>query len=174
MTTFYKTILKIFKTIKSKNDANPDLYMYETHTVVDNFNGCSDEIWDDYVCYTDLDKMEDAKSVYENYGADFRDNDADENRHLTATRTELFKITSDMLKEYFDAYSADEFYEQIPFDRIYTNNSDESFFEKDDLYIVYSDGDFFVGFEKKELEELIIMPDENYKIKTKKETKKKR
>ena len=163
MTTFYKTILKIFKTITSKHDTKPDLYMYETHTLEDKFDGCWNEIWDDDVCYTDFDKMEDAKSVYEKYGADFRNNDADENKHFTASRTELFKITSGMIKKYLNFDPDYEVYEQIPFDRIYTNNSDESFFEKDDLFIVYSNGDLFVGFGKKELKELVIMPDDNEK-----------
>ena len=161
MKNLYETIINIFKTITSKDDAKPDLYMYETHTLEDQFNGCWNEVWDDHVCYTDFNKMEDVKSVYENYGADFRNDDADEKRHFTATRTELFKITSDMIKEYFDCDSEDEFYDQIPFERIYKNDAGEEFFKDGGLYLVFSDDDFFVGLGKEELEEFVIMPEED-------------
>ena len=161
MKNFYETILDIFKTITSKENVKPDLYLYETRTLEDQFNGNWNEVWEDHVCYTDLDEMDDAKSVYETYGADFRNDDADEKRHFTATRTELFKITADMTKENFDCDSEDEFYDQIPFERIYKNDADEEFFKDGGLYLVFSDGDFFVGLGKEELEEFVIMPEED-------------
>lgn len=156
---FSEKLSAIYCAITSKEDAKPDLYMYETKTWDVSCTGSWNQVYDDHCVYTDFYKMDDAKSVYENYGADFRDLDVNEDRHFTAKRTELYKISPKTIKKYFSCESAGEFYGKAEPMWFHKNEAGEAFLDLSGFNLAYSDGELYIGFGEEDLKEFVILPE---------------
>lgn len=159
MTTFIK---KLYDFYRSREKARPSLYMFEAKIYKEGWSGWN-EIEDDHAMFTDKEGMRNTKKVFEICNIDFKELPLEISNTLLfeARRTKLYKISDKIIKQYFCCESADDFYSMINFARYHENDAGEEFFEKDDLFLVYSDGEFFVGFGQKQLKDIIVEPEKN-------------
>ena len=156
MKIFIKELKDIFKSITCKKNAKPCLYLYETtsHYVTPKLHML--EVNAEHCIRTSPEKVSYVESVY----LGFEVKTTDDVMHC-ARRTELYKISNKLIKKHFDCDSVEEFYRKICFMDFKNNDVDEEFLFCEDVSLVYSDGDFYIGIGHTELENVLNSSEED-------------
>ena len=171
MKNFIEKLNNLFGSITSKKDAKPDTYAYETWEYdMDeqcNSNAPKYELLSNCHLITTTD-FDSAIEVLEEIG-DYHD-DLERETLIECTQTEMYSLTKEILKEYFDCDSAEEFidiikeqdeyepvyksefdYEEYEFYRLVFSNIDPHGFYN--FLFAIEDGELYFGKKNWELEE---------------------
>ena len=170
MTTFAKKLNNLFNSIASKENCKPDVYVYETWEYdMDNQCNCNSPKYEllsncHLVSLTDYEATIDVlEQVY-----DYND-ELEREILIKGIQTEMYSLTKEMLKEYFDCDSVDEFIdiikEQDGYEPVYKDESDYEGYEfyklvlskcdqsiKRNFFFAIDDGELCFGSKQCELE----------------------
>ena len=169
MKNFIEKLNDIFTSITSKENSKPDTYAYETWEYdMDeqcNSNAPKYELLSNYHLITTID-IDSAIEVLEEIG-DYHD-ELERERLIECTQTEMYSLTIEMLKEYFDCDSVDEFIdiikEQDEYEPVYKDEFDYEGYEfyslilrkcdpngKHNFFFAVDDGELYFGKKQWEL-----------------------
>lgn len=165
MKNFIEKLNDIFNSITSKEDAKPDTYTYEAWEYdMDeqcNSNQPKYELLSNFHLITTTD-FDSAIDVLEEL-CDYHD-ELERETLIKCTQTEMYSLTKEILKEYFDCDSVDEFIdiikEQDEYEPVYKDEFDYEGYEflnlilgKHKFFFAIDDGELYFGEKQWELEE---------------------
>lgn len=171
MKNFYEKLNNVFNSITSKENSKPDTYAYETWEYdMDeqcNSNAPKYELLSNCHLITTTD-INSAIEVFEEL-FDYHD-DLERETLIEGTQREMYSLTKEILKEYFDCDSVDEFIdiikEQDEYEPVYKDEFDYEGYEfyslrlskydpngKHNFFFAVDDGDLYFGKKRWELEE---------------------